>query len=147
MIETFNNDSFQWAIGKVLKVVEIVESVKLRKQQKTTETLTPSWRSPCHIETSPLICIANQWTGFYMIIISSSKSENKDMYVICFKKGGPSKRFSNHCLVWHVHTFKIISVPRSSFQTFVDTHTQYPFLTFFWHLSTQKTFVSFSNCP
>ena len=24
-------------------------------------------RGPYHIETSPLICRANQWTGFYMI--------------------------------------------------------------------------------
>ena len=24
-------------------------------------------RDPNHIETSPLICIANQWIGFYMI--------------------------------------------------------------------------------
>ena len=23
--------------------------------------------SPCHTETSPLICFENQWTGFYMI--------------------------------------------------------------------------------
>ena len=30
-------------------------------------TLTPSCRSPYHIETSPLICKANQWTGFCMI--------------------------------------------------------------------------------
>ena len=24
-------------------------------------------RGPYHIETNPLICSANQWTGFYMI--------------------------------------------------------------------------------
>ena len=29
--------------------------------------------SPCHIETSPLICSANQWTGFYMIENSAMK--------------------------------------------------------------------------
>ena len=28
---------------------------------------------PYHIETSPLICEANQWTGFYMIVISVMK--------------------------------------------------------------------------
>ena len=28
---------------------------------------------PCHIETSPLICRANQWTGFYMIETSVVK--------------------------------------------------------------------------
>ena len=27
----------------------------------------------CHIETSPLICSANQWTGFYMITASIMK--------------------------------------------------------------------------
>ena len=26
-----------------------------------------------HIETSPLICRANQWTGFYMITVSAMK--------------------------------------------------------------------------
>ena len=29
--------------------------------------LTLSWRRPLYIETSPLICPANQWTSFYMI--------------------------------------------------------------------------------
>ena len=28
---------------------------------------------PCHIETSPLICWANQWTGFYMVGITVMK--------------------------------------------------------------------------
>ena len=31
---------------------------------------------PYHIETSPLICIANQWTGFYMIGASVMKELN-----------------------------------------------------------------------
>ena len=46
--------------------------------------LTLSWRRPIsfrnqsidlryHIETSPLICSANQWTGFYMISASVMK--------------------------------------------------------------------------
>ena len=30
-----------------------------------------------HIETSPLICSANQWTGFYMITASIMKELNK----------------------------------------------------------------------
>ena len=30
----------------------------------------------CHIETSPLICKANQWTGFYMITASVTKELN-----------------------------------------------------------------------
>ena len=33
----------------------------------STALLTLSWRGPDHIETSPLIYRANQWTGFYMI--------------------------------------------------------------------------------
>ena len=32
--------------------------------------------SPYHIETSPLICSANQWTGFYMIGTSVMKELN-----------------------------------------------------------------------
>ena len=35
--------------------------------------LTLSWRSSHHIETSPLICSAYQWTGFYMIGTSAMK--------------------------------------------------------------------------
>ena len=31
---------------------------------------------PYHIETSPLICFANQWTGFYMIWTSIMKELN-----------------------------------------------------------------------
>ena len=31
-----------------------------------------------HIETSPLICRANQWTGFYIITASVMKELNKD---------------------------------------------------------------------
>ena len=30
-----------------------------------------------HIETSPLICSANQWTGFYMITASVMKELNE----------------------------------------------------------------------
>ena len=30
----------------------------------------------CHIETSPLICFANQWTGFYMIETTFMKELN-----------------------------------------------------------------------
>ena len=33
--------------------------------------------SPYHIETSPLFCIANQWTGFYMIRTSVMKESKK----------------------------------------------------------------------
>ena len=31
---------------------------------------------PYHIETSPLICTANQWTGFYMIGTSVMRKSN-----------------------------------------------------------------------
>ena len=34
--------------------------------QRTLETLH-SFGGPSHIKNSPLICRANQWTGFYMI--------------------------------------------------------------------------------
>ena len=33
-------------------------------------------RGPYHIETSPLICKANQWTSFYMIVASVMKELN-----------------------------------------------------------------------
>ena len=34
---------------------------------KPSNCLTLHDGSPCHVETSPLTCSANQWTGFYMI--------------------------------------------------------------------------------
>ena len=84
MIETFNNDSCQWAIGKV---VEIVESVKLNRNK--TENYW-NFNSFCPIETSLLICKENQLAGFYMIGTFVMKELNKGMFVICFKKGGLS---------------------------------------------------------
>ena len=42
--------------------------------------LTLSWRGRYHIETSPLICRANQWTGFYMITASVMKVLTKKCY-------------------------------------------------------------------
>ena len=37
-----------------------------------------------HIETSPLICRANQWTGFYMIGISVIKEFKLKMKICAF---------------------------------------------------------------
>ena len=38
-----------------------------------------------HVETSPLICSANQWTGFYMITLSVRKElmENFFFCAVC----------------------------------------------------------------
>ena len=33
-----------------------------------------------HIETSPLICGANQWTGFYMVTASALKGLKKKIF-------------------------------------------------------------------
>ena len=38
--------------------------------------------SPYHIETSPLICRANHWTGFYRIRISDMKDLSHGFFVI-----------------------------------------------------------------
>ena len=35
---------------------------------------------PNHIETSPLICRANKWTGFYMIVNIVMKEIKKSLY-------------------------------------------------------------------
>ena len=41
-----------------------------------------------HIETSPLICGANQWTGFYMITASVMKGLNYErMYLEHYTSG------------------------------------------------------------
>ena len=39
-------------------------------------------RGRYHIETSPLICLANQWTGFYMITVSVLKGLNRKRFTI-----------------------------------------------------------------
>ena len=43
-------------------------------------SFTLLWRRSHHIETSPLICRVNQWTGFYMIK-TSVKKELKHEYL------------------------------------------------------------------
>ena len=46
--------------------------------------LTFSWRKSIHIETSPLVCIANHWTGFYRIETSVKKElDNSPILVQC----------------------------------------------------------------
>ena len=45
--------------------------------------LTLSWRRFNHIEISPLICRANQWTGFYMIEISVMKELTASFFAQC----------------------------------------------------------------
>ena len=44
--------------------------------------LYPKWVKSLYIETSPLICKANQWTGFYMIGTSIMKVLCKIRYLI-----------------------------------------------------------------
>ena len=47
--------------------------------------LTLSWRRPLSCRTSPLICSANQWTGFYMIAASVMK-ELMENFIFCAMK-------------------------------------------------------------
>ena len=47
---------------------------------------------PYHIETSPLICIANQWTGFYMIGASVMKELNLSCIQDELNTWGPLKK-------------------------------------------------------
>ena len=49
---------------------------QLTKQFLQCNTQVFSDRGPYRIETSPLICRADQWTGFYMIGISVMKELN-----------------------------------------------------------------------
>ena len=56
----------------------------LNKPQINRIFLTLSWRSPYHIETSPLICSANQWTGFYMIWTSIMKELSKKILHVIY---------------------------------------------------------------
>ena len=57
------------------------------------KVLTLSWRRPLYIETTPLICSANQWTGFYMIAASIMKGLTQ----ICW----------SHLQEWHYDIYLI----------------------------------------
>ena len=41
---------------------------------------------PYHVETNPLICKANQWTGFYMIGTSVMNDLISNLQLIHFKR-------------------------------------------------------------
>ena len=51
-------------------------SVQDRSTYFDSSSLRFRYGSPYHIETSPLICSANQWTGFYMVRTSVMKELN-----------------------------------------------------------------------
>ena len=51
----------------------IKSNICFTKTHSSKIDLTLSWRGLLYIETSPLICRANQWTGFYMITASVMK--------------------------------------------------------------------------
>ena len=51
-----------------------------------------------HIETSPLICSANQWTGFYMITASVMKELREESFVTWYFCG---VFFNNLCTLQH----------------------------------------------
>ena len=62
---------------------------------------------PYHIETSPLICIANEWTGFYMIgttIMKELTNFTKTFHLRCLTEivwqNEGDKSCSSRC-TWH----------------------------------------------
>ena len=64
-----------------------------------------------HIETSPLICSANQWTGFYMITASVMKGLRQNSFsVICMTQWRNS---TAHC-VNELYSIFVISIFLSS---------------------------------
>ena len=71
----------------ILLEIEIIllkheSEVWLKNAQGTElfESLDVAWHvhdgGPYPIETSPLICRANQWTGFYVVVTSARKELN-----------------------------------------------------------------------
>ena len=54
--------------------------------------LTLSWRGPLSYRTSPLICRADQWTGFYMITVSVMKELNSVFVILKTSRNGGLKR-------------------------------------------------------
>ena len=64
--------------------------------------LTLSWRRPLYVETSPLICDANQWTGFYMITAPVKKELRTFLWVrlkLKLTKMIFSARINKYCLL------------------------------------------------
>ena len=77
------------------KIMNPLKKCRIKKTYKTwclqKVTLSDSilsWRGPYHTDTSPLICKANQWTGFYMIGVSVMKelTDWKKVKTFSFKK-------------------------------------------------------------
>ena len=65
-----------------------------RSTTRLNLSLTFHGRGHYHIETSPLICSPNQWTGFYMITPSVMKE------LICLGHGKMIFCFFEHTLKW-----------------------------------------------
>ena len=57
----------------VVTGLALCQGVKRICSKCSFNLLTLSWEGPYHIETSPLICKANQWNGFFIIGISTMK--------------------------------------------------------------------------
>ena len=59
-----------------LKVISIRDPNVTEKMKKYIRNELFHDGVPCHIESSPLVCSENQWTGFYMIGTSIMKEIN-----------------------------------------------------------------------
>ena len=58
-------------------------SMSAQKMGRMSEVIELFHDGGCyHIETSPLICYSNQWTGFYMIMASVMKELNETVCAI-----------------------------------------------------------------
>ena len=61
---------------------EVPKSQVWYKMEDEDVSFNLSWRRPYHIDTIPLICCTNQWSGFYMLETSIVK-EFMDVWVYC----------------------------------------------------------------
>ena len=71
---------------KILLVKEFFHLTGYKKYKDNGTILTLSCGGRYHIETSPLIYEANQWTGFYMITASVMKELIHDVLLIHLSK-------------------------------------------------------------
>ena len=63
--------------GLVYETIFEIKNSTCRQMVLFSTSLTLYDGGRYHIETSPLICRANQWTGFYMITASVMKELHK----------------------------------------------------------------------
>ena len=89
----------------ICNTIETVEKINLnillRELCQNTGFLWPIFSRSYHTETSPLICYANQWTGFY--VVNSGKNGPDKTRILEYFTQCLTKMVFFHCILKHVN--------------------------------------------